>query len=145
MRSREQQGKNSSRQSRSRERKQLAGLQGLYSPCYASDSSPPTDACLNSQLRRQKGHFCSAWLCSHLWQELGGWASGRRGWVVGGWSVRMGCAPRPATETKTIWLLACRTSLHAALLGPGCRPLSQPACQPTSPLLLLPPSLQAPL
>lgn len=29
-------------------------------------SSPPTTACLNSHCRRQKGHFCSVWLCSHL-------------------------------------------------------------------------------
>ena len=35
-------------------------------PHQLSLSSPPTTACLNSHCRRQKGHFCSAWLCSHL-------------------------------------------------------------------------------
>ena len=38
---------------------------GAAAPSSES-SSPPTTACLNSHCRLQKGHFCSAWLDSHL-------------------------------------------------------------------------------
>lgn len=65
-------------------------------------SSPPTTACLNSHFRRQKGHFCSVWLCSHLCMGKEEMA----GWVGTNLMHASHAAAAPSPPCKAPWVLA---------------------------------------